>query len=350
MDVVFTDQVGPDTTPPTVIARTPAPNASGVATTANVTATFSEQVTGVSGATFELRDPANALVPAAVTYDSGTRRAILDPSSNLDPSTEYTAHVIADGTIVDGSDNALADDSTWTFTTAAPPPPPPNDGPGGPILVISSTGNPFSRYYTEILRNEGLNAFTAVDISSVDATLLADYDVAILGDVSVSAAQASTLSTWVDGGGNLIAMRPDADLAALLGLTDTGTDLSDAYLRFDTTAGSPGAGLVGQTIQFHGTADQYDPAPGTQSVATLYSDATTTTANPAVTLRDVGTNGGQAAAFAYDLARSVVYTRQGNPAWAGQERDGQQPPDHSVGRPVLPRLDRLLQGPDPASR
>ena len=29
--------------------------------------------------------------------------------------------------------------------------------------------------------------------------------------------------------------------------------------------------------------------------------------------------------FAYDLARSIVYTRQGNPAWAGQERDGLLP-------------------------
>ena len=36
----------------------------------------------------------------------------------------------------------------------------------------------------------------------------------------------------------------------------------------------------------------------------------------------MGSSGGQAAAFTYDLARSVVYTRQGNPAWAGQERDG----------------------------
>ena len=45
-----------------------------------------------------------------------------------------------------------------------------------------------------------------------------------------------------------------------------------------------------------------------------------------MTLRSVGSNGGQVAAFAYDLARSVVYTRQGNPAWAGQERDGEQPP------------------------
>ena len=44
-----------------------------------------------------------------------------------------------------------------------------------------------------------------------------------------------------------------------------------------------------------------------------------------MTLRAVGSSGGQAAAFTYDLARSVVETRQGNPAWSGQERDGQAP-------------------------
>ena len=36
-------------------------------------------------------------------------------------------------------------------------------------------------------------------------------------------------------------------------------------------------------------------------------------------------NGGHAAAFTFDLARSIVYTRQGNPAWSGQERDGNGP-------------------------
>ena len=62
-------------------------------------------------------------------------------------------------------------------------------------------------------------------------------------------------------------------------------------------------------------------------MATLYSNATTpVTGNaPAVTLNSVGGNGGQAAAFTYDLARSIVYTRQGNPAWAGQDRDGNPP-------------------------
>jgi hypothetical protein len=42
-------------------------------------------------------------------------------------------------------------------------------------------------------------------------------------------------------------------------------------------------------------------------------------------MRSIGSLGGQAAAFTYDLARSVVYTHQGNPAWAGQERDGSSP-------------------------
>ncbi len=42
-------------------------------------------------------------------------------------------------------------------------------------------------------------------------------------------------------------------------------------------------------------------------------------------MRSVGANGGQAAAFTYDLSRSVVLTRQGNPAWVGQDRDGVHP-------------------------
>ena len=87
------------------------------------------------------------------------------------------------------------------------------------------------------------------------------------------------------------------------------------------TASEAGAGIVGQTIQFHGVADRYT-LNGATAIATLYSNATTATASPAVTLRSVGSNGGQAAAFTFDLNRSIVYTRQGNPAWAGQDRDG----------------------------
>jgi fibronectin type 3 domain-containing protein len=192
-----------------------------------------------------------------------------------------------------------------------------------PILVISSGSNPFSAYYAEILRAEGFNEFSLNDITTVSPAVLATYDVAVLGDISLTSAQVTMLSDWVNAGGHLIAMHPDKKLAGLLGLTDQSSTISDAYLLVNTSSG-PGAGIVNQTIQYHGSADRYS-LNGASSIATLYTNATTATSSPAVTLRSVGTMGGQAAAFTYDLARSVVYTRQGNPAWSGQERDGTAP-------------------------
>ena len=149
--------------------------------------------------------------------------------------------------------------------------------------------------------------------------MLSGKQVVILGAGSVTDAEVAALTTWVQGGGNLIAMRPDKKLAGLLGLSDAGGTLANGYMKVDQGSAS-GAGIDDQTLQFHGTADRYG-LNGASAIATLYSDAVTQTSNPAVTLRGVGSGGGQAAAFTYDLARSVVYTRQGNPAWAGQKRD-----------------------------
>ena len=189
--------------------------------------------------------------------------------------------------------------------------------------MISKASNPFTRYYAEILRAEGLNSFTVRDIANVTPASLAGFDAVILGDMALTGGQVTMLSDWVTAGGDLVAMRPDKQLAGLLGLTDAGTTLSNAYMRVDATR-QPGSGIVAQTMQFHGTADRYG-LNGATSVADLYTTASAATTAPAVTLRSVGSSGGRAAAFTYDLARSVVYTRQGNPAWAGQERDGQVP-------------------------
>ena len=192
---------------------------------------------------------------------------------------------------------------------------------GDPILVITSSTNPFTGYLAEILKAEGLNEFTQADASTVTAAVLAQHDVAILGDMLPSGPQVDDLTDWVQAGGNLIAMQPDPQLAGLLGLASAGGTLANAYLKVDTST-APGAGIVDETIQFHGTADRYSLA-GASAVATLYSDATTATTNPAVTLRSVGTDGGQAAAFTYDLAQSDRLYPPGQPGVGGQDdRDG----------------------------
>jgi Domain of unknown function (DUF4082)/Bacterial Ig-like domain/Bacterial Ig domain/Purple acid Phosphatase, N-terminal domain len=326
VDVVFDTNTGPDTTPPTVTGRLPAPDAQGVAPASNASVSFSEamEAASITTATFQLRDPGGNVVPAAVSYDAGSRTATLDPQGVLADSTRYTATVKGGtGGVTDRAGNPLAADASWAFTTAAPPGPGPDDGPGGPVLVIAKSTNPFSRYYAEILRAEGVNAFAVRDIANVTPATLAGFDAAVLGDFALNAGQVTMLGDWVTNGGDLIAMRPDKQLAGLLGLTDASATLSNAYMRVDASR-QPGAGIVAQTMQFHGTADRYG-LNGATSLADLYSSASTATTAPAVTMRSVGANGGRAAAFTYDLARSIVYTRQGNPAWAGQERDGFAP-------------------------
>lgn len=270
----------------------------------------------------------NAVAGVEVSVDNGTTWHPANGSANWSfawtPSSSGTFTIKCRGFDDSGNmETAGTAPSANAITITVIEPQHPQNGPGGPILVISKSSNPFSRYPVEILRAEGLNEFEAMDISAVTAAVLAGYDVVILGEMGLSASDVTMFTNWVNDGGTLIAMKPDTQLATLLGIIPVPGTLSDKYLLVNTASG-PGAGIVNQTIQFHGTADLYD-LNGATGLATLYSDATNTTGHPAVTTKSVGSNGGSAVAFMYDLAKSVVYTRQGNPVWAGDERDGIDP-------------------------
>ena len=323
VDMVFETSAGPST-PPAITGISPADGAVGVPMGIPVHATFTQPMDPktVNSASFVLRDASHSVVPSVVTYNTMATTATLRPAQELLPSSSYTVTLSAEAAgpkAEQSAANPLAASRTWSFTTG----PAPSEGPGGPILIVTSAFNPFSRYYGEILRTEGLNEFDVRDIQALSPAILEGYDLIILGEFPLAAAQVKLFGDWVETGGSLIAMRPDKQLADLLGLNKTSGKLSNGYLLVNTLTG-PGAGIVQQTIQFHGTADLYTLS-GASSLATLYSDAVTATSSPAVTLRTVGSKGAQAAAFAYDLARSIVYTRQGNPAWSGKERDGVSP-------------------------
>ncbi|WP_197446257.1 DUF4082 domain-containing protein [Tautonia plasticadhaerens] len=331
VDVVFDHKKsrnGNDVDPPKVKKASKHNNARDVNIGTNVLVKFDEPMdpATINSNSFELINRRSGTrVSASVQYNAALRTATLIPERPLEPATDYQIRLRRDGNqgARDRAGLPLAGAFNSTFTTAAAPGPAANIGPGGPILVVTAAANQFSRYYEEILRAEGLNAYTVTDISLTSAATLAAHEVVILGEMPLTTAQVTMLGDWVAAGGNLIAMRPDKKLAGLLGLSDASASSANAYLRVNT-ASAPGAGITGESMQFHGTADRYS-LNGASSLATLYANATTPTQFPAVTLRSVGTNGGQAAAFTYDLARSVVYTRQGNPAWAGQERDGFTP-------------------------
>ena len=313
-----------DNSAPTVQAANPSSSEFGISVSTPIRVTFRKPMrpNTINSSTIRLRDSEDRIVPATVIYRPDTHSATLKPATPLEHSATYK--VTVDGGpagVQDRRGRTLASDLSWSFTTGAPPASPPSEGPGGPILVVCSSSNLFSRYYAEILRNEGLNEFAVLDISLVTAAKLKEYDIVILGEFPLDREQIEMFVDWVREGGNLIAMRPDKRLAEQVGLKDIGAVLRDGYLSINTNQ-EPGIGLVNETLQFHGPADLYE-SHGTTTLSTLYRDATAATGSPAVVLKKLGS--GQLAAFTYDLARSVAYTRQGNPAWAETERDGIPP-------------------------
>jgi hypothetical protein len=190
---------------------------------------------------------------------------------------------------------------------------------GAPILVVvnSSVGS-FGNYTGEILKAEGINEFEMIELAKVNGSLLASFDTVILTSMSLSADQVNLLENYVSAGGNLIGFKPDTQLASVFGVSPTGMTTSEGYIKVDNTT-EIGSGIVTDTIQFHGTADNYIPN-GAAIIATLYSDPTTPTTYPAVASFTYGS--GQSVLFSYDLPKSIIYLRQGNPASANKEMDG----------------------------
>jgi hypothetical protein len=110
---------------PTVNRTSPLNNATGIASTANVSATFSEDMdrNTLTTSTFTLtKQGSTSSLAATVSYDSASKTATLDPVSDLEANTTYTARVKGGSSgAKDLGGNALAQDYSWTFTTAAPP-------------------------------------------------------------------------------------------------------------------------------------------------------------------------------------------------------------------------------------
>jgi len=94
-------------------------NGTGVVQLANTTATFSENVSGLSPTSFTLRRTANgAPVRATVSYNSSTHVATLNPTATLAPGTRYTASL--SGSIKDADGNPITA-SSWSFVTGPRP-------------------------------------------------------------------------------------------------------------------------------------------------------------------------------------------------------------------------------------
>jgi hypothetical protein len=93
----------------------PTANATSVAVTSAISATFNEPVQP-STITFVLKDASNNAVSTTMTYAASTNTATWQPSAALATSTTYTATISG---VSDVNGNLMAAAYTWSFTTSA---------------------------------------------------------------------------------------------------------------------------------------------------------------------------------------------------------------------------------------
>ena len=173
-----------------------------------------------------------------------------------------------------------------------------------PVTLINLPGKTFGKYLAEILIAEGLPyVHAAVETGSltVERNPLIILPAGHIGSVGIK--QALSLA---GEGAVLISIRPAPDLQARLGLKPLGV-LEEAYLSF------PGS----RPIQIHSASDIYDGG-GWEILADLCNKGDETV-GPGVMTSGFGS--GRVTVITFDLPRSVVLTRQGNPAWVDSKGD-----------------------------
>lgn len=105
-----------DTSPLTVLGRTPIPDASSVPVGTTITATFSKHILAGS-AQLTVKNTAGQVIPGANSYSSATRTVTFTPAAALERGATYSVTATA----TDQIGNQVSANGTWSFTTARPP-------------------------------------------------------------------------------------------------------------------------------------------------------------------------------------------------------------------------------------
>ncbi len=187
-----------------------------------------------------------------------------------------------------------------------------------PVLVLSGQDD-FGMYTGEILRAEGFNEFECKSLKNIyrDNSFLSGFPVIILSEKVSDPALWGSLERYVRKGGSLISVVPSDYPESLFGFRGSETDIVPGYIFIDTTS-DEGKSLIGSRMQLHAENRAY-LAESANVVAWFGNTDVKGGKFPAVVTQPLGK--GRIAAFMYNLPENIVLTRQGNPEFAGMEKD-----------------------------
>ena len=190
------------------------------------------------------------------------------------------------------------------------------EAPSPVLLAYTDNANPY--IWAEMLRVEGTPYVDVLRLTELDQSHLRTAAALMLAPGEVTNDQLQLVRSYVEEGGGLIVVMPDTRLAPLCGLSWREEWTDDGYLCVRRGA-IGGDGIASGALQFHAPLRHYQMQEA-EAVAYLCNRDGVPAQTPAVTYRRLGR--GAIATWCYDLAQSIVFTRQGPPAHAGAETDG----------------------------
>jgi hypothetical protein len=187
-----------------------------------------------------------------------------------------------------------------------------------PILVLA-TENEFGTYTGELLKAEGFNEFVIDSLNGgkICKDFLAQFDLIIIAEDVTDLHDWQLLSEFIRKGGNLIAVHPVHSNEELFGIAAAQGSIKGGYITIDTST-HVGKSLSGRNLQLHSDAGLYE-LKGARPIAFLTERSVNDKKIPGVVMHSCGK--GKTAAFLYNLPENIVLTRQGNPLFAGIEKD-----------------------------
>jgi hypothetical protein len=272
---------------------TPAGQARTVRQTADVTAIFSEDVSGVSGTTFQVHGPGGAEVPATVTYEAAAMTARLNPTGTLASDTKYTATLIGGDAGIQGAEGGPLETTRWTFTTGPAPVPtkltPASNGtsaaPSGNLTAVFSepvTGLSAETFELSTADGDPVAGVVTYDVARRSATF--DPAANLLPDTRYTATLTGGAEAIRDIAGNPLAAR-SWSFTTGPAPTVTGTSPAAGATRISRTANvvaafsEPVTGVGGTTVKLRTSSGS------TVSAAVSYSATSRkVTINPTKTL------------------------------------------------------------------
>ncbi len=108
----------------TIVSVTPSKDATGVAVTSAISATFSSAIdtSTLRTSTFKLSDVGGLTVPGTIAYDATSKTATFTPTVPLSSNVTYTAKIttgVITAKTAEGKSTGLSADYTWQFTTGS---------------------------------------------------------------------------------------------------------------------------------------------------------------------------------------------------------------------------------------